>query len=149
MPFLELLLLIGLSVGDLRQRVIYLAPVLALGFIGLIDQLVFRHASFVSLGLGALIGSGFFGLQYFVSRGKLVGTGDVFLGLALGLVFGWERLLAVLLVSYVLGSLIALTCIALGIWKRTERLPLGAFLALGSACILFVDHPWVLLGFAP
>lgn len=148
MVVFEFLLLASIFYTDLRDRVLYLTPILLLGLVGAIDQLVLRQASALSVGLGALLGAGFFGLQSLFSKGKLVGEGDVYLGLALGLVFGWKRLLAVLLVSYVLGSLISLVCIALGIWKRTERLPLGAFLALGSACLLCVDDPWRLLGFA-
>lgn len=39
---------------------------------------------------GGIIGAGFFALQWVGSRGKWVGSGDILLGLALGLLVGWR-----------------------------------------------------------
>lgn len=148
MFFLVELLLLGVMFEtDWLDRQICLFPVILLGSIGLIDQLVIqRHSIWLVFG-GWVVGGGFFALQYLFSNGKAMGKGDISFGMALGLLFGGPRVLSVLLCSYVIGSVIALLLIATKRWKRTDPLPLGSFLAIGSVVVLFLEHPWTFLGF--
>lgn len=83
--------------------------------------------------LAAAIAGGFFLLLYLVSKGKWIGFGDVKLGVYLGLLVGFPRILVALFVAYVLGAIIG---VGLIITKKAEwgsKLPFGPFLILGTA----------------
>ncbi len=93
-----------------------------------------------SLVLGVVVGGGFFLVQYVLSRGKWVGSGDGYLGVFLGLVFGFPQVLLVILSAYVAGAIIALGLLLAKKKTRASRLPLGAFLApAGIVFFLFQD----------
>ncbi len=131
---------------DRRQREIFLVPVIILAVVGAFHAWFFRHESLRSLMLGCLIGGGFFGLQYLLSKKRLVGIGDIWLGAALGLVFGWLTLLFVLLLAYVGGAIISLILVAIGRIQRQDPLPLGSFLAGASICVLLMPVSWIWFG---
>ncbi len=141
-----LFLLAFLLEADRLRQQIPLVPVALLGILGGMEQYFFREGSLSTIGIGVCGAGFFFAAQYLVSRGKLIGAGDIYLGMALGAVFGGPRVLFVLLLSYVLGALIALFLLVTKKIHRQDRLPLGSFLALGSICTLFLDHPWHLIG---
>lgn len=77
---------------------------------------------------GACIGSGFFLFQYVVSRGRWIGGGDIRLGLLMGIVLGWERLLVALFIAYVGGALISLTLLFTKKKTMKSAIPFGVFL---------------------
>ncbi len=89
--------------------------------------------------LAVLIGGGFFAVQWLMSRGKWVGSGDVLLGAALGVLLGtWELTLLAIWFAYVIGML---TIIALLPFRRLDmnmRLAFGPFLVAGGAIALLV-----------
>lgn len=153
LQFVSLLLVISslfvILEHDRRRREIFLVLVLILAATGAFHAWFFRHESLLSLVLGCLIGGGFFGLQYLLSKKRLVGTGDVWLGAALGLVFGWLTLLFVLLLAYVGGAIISLILVAVGRIQREDPLPLGSFLAGASICVLLMPVSWVWFGIWP
>lgn len=134
---------------DRRQREIFLVPVLILAVAGAFHAWFFRHENLPSLILGCLIGCNFFGLQYLVSKKRLVGVGDIWLGAALGLVFGWSTLLFVLLLAYVGGAVISLVLVVVGRIQRQDPLPLGSFLAGASICVLLMPASWIWFGIWP
>jgi len=91
----------------------------------------------LNLLLAMAIGAGFFLLQYFISRGKWVGDGDIRLGALLGVGLGFPGILLALLVAYVLGAFVS---IALLLSKRVSlktEIAFGTFLALGGATGIF------------
>jgi prepilin signal peptidase PulO-like enzyme (type II secretory pathway) len=83
--------------------------------------------------LPALIGIGFFGAQWIVSRGRWVGSGDIFLAGALGLLVGtWQIMVLTLMLSYIIGAVIALVLLAKGRTKKSANISFGPFLILGT-----------------
>lgn len=85
----------------------------------------------------AIIGSGLFLIQWAVSKGRWVGTGDIRLGFLLGLLVGWPGILLVLFVAYVGGSLIALMLIGFRILTAKDTVPMAAFLVPATLLILW------------
>ena len=151
------LLSLSLIVGSLlvifefhrRQQQIFLIPVLGLGLVGVHHAWFFRQESLSSLVIGGIIGGVFFGLQYLLSKKRLVGVGDIWLGIALGLLFGWLTLLFVLLLAYVGGAIISLILVAVGRIQCQDPLPLGSFLAAASICVLLMPVSWIWFGIWP
>lgn len=93
--------------------------------------------------LGALTGGFWFLWQFLVSRGRWVGGGDIRLGLLMGALLGWPRVLLALMVAYIGGGLLALCLIFLGKKTFKSRLPFATIL-LPSALIVFLwgDDLW-------
>jgi prepilin signal peptidase PulO-like enzyme (type II secretory pathway) len=99
----------------------------------------------------ALAISGFFALQYFFSRGRWIGFGDVKLGLFLGMLFGLKLGLIVLFLAYMLGAVTGLVLLSLGKKSLGSRLPFGSFLAISAIIVmvtgsLLVDWYFKLIG---
>ncbi len=85
-----------------------------------------------SLILGAIVGAGFFALQFFLSKGKWVGDGDIRLGALMGLILGLKLTLVALFLSYILGASIGLILIFTNKKKMSSQVPFGPFLVAGT-----------------
>ncbi len=87
---------------------------------------------FVNLLLGAIIGGVFFAFQFFVSKGKWVGDGDIRLGFLMGLMLGWKMLLVALFLAYLIGSFVSILLMIFSNKKMSSQIPFGPFLALAT-----------------
>ncbi|HVW66519.1 MAG TPA: prepilin peptidase [Candidatus Peribacteraceae bacterium] len=82
---------------------------------------------------GALVALVFFGGQWLLSRGQWVGSGDVFLAVALGFLLGsWVHLLLGLMAAYIIGALYVSVLLGLGTMKRSQHVAFGPFLVMGA-----------------
>lgn len=73
-----------------------------------------------------------FGGQYLLSKGRWLGSGDIGIGVVMGLWLGWPRILVALFIAYVGGAIISLGLVSLG-WKKWQSaVPFGVFLSLAS-----------------
>jgi prepilin signal peptidase PulO-like enzyme (type II secretory pathway) len=85
----------------------------------------------------AVIGCGFFGLIYLVSRGKWIGFGDVKLGFLLGLIVATPvNIFITLFLSSILGMFWIMPLLAIKKLKPTSHIPFGPFLI--SAAVIVV-----------
>ncbi len=88
--------------------------------------------------LGAAVMLGWFGGQWVISRGKAVGTGDIFLTAALGLWLGCSSSLIMIIFSYMSGAIILLFMMLLGnIRKNQQRIAFVPFLMTGVLLTIF------------
>lgn len=93
------------------------------------------------------------GLYYFIhlfSKGKMVGFGDVKLGIFIGLSLGWPGALLVLFLANTIGALTVLPGMLTGTLTRTSRVPFGPFLIIayviaGLWSVPLID--WYMSGF--
>jgi prepilin signal peptidase PulO-like enzyme (type II secretory pathway) len=146
--------LIALGTIDARLKIVPDALSLpAIASVFLVQVLVisqfgahgFSSAMFRSLGgllLGAAIGALWFWLQWLVSRGKWVGTGDIRLGALLGVFLGMPHTLLALFLAYITGSLWAGVLLARHKVRFGGSIPFGAFLAF-AAIVIFIFGPAV------
>lgn len=86
--------------------------------------------------ISALLGSAFmfawFGGQWLLSRGRAVGSGDIFLAAVLGLYLGLRYAVMTLIFSYMAGAIILIAMILLRkISAKKQRIAYVPFLALG------------------
>jgi leader peptidase (prepilin peptidase)/N-methyltransferase len=86
--------------------------------------------------LGALALSGFFLLQYAISKGRWIGFGDVKLGLLLGLVLGLKLGALSLMLAYFLGAIVGIGLMLSGRKSLSSRLPFGTFLGISAIIVL-------------
>ncbi len=87
--------------------------------------------------VAAALGGGFFLVQYFISKGKWIGGGDVKMGFLMGLILGIKGILVALFFSYVFGALVSLGLIAIGKKTMKSQIPFGTFLAVGTLIAMF------------
>jgi len=90
-----------------------------------------------NLFLAAAVGAGFFFLQYFLSRGKWVGGGDIRMGALMGFALGWPGVLVSLVIAYLIGAIVSIYLLASKRKKIGSKIALGTFLAAGTLIALF------------
>lgn len=108
-------------------------PLIAIAFIDAALRVSLQPgASVVSYimyaGLGMAVLAGTYGLLYAASRGRLVGFGDVKLGVFMGVVLGWQKALLVLMLSNVIAFFMVLPGLLSGKLTRKSCVPFGPFL---------------------
>lgn len=92
------------------------------------------------LAIGVAVGAGFFFIQYVVSRGRWIGSGDIRLGALMGALLGWPLVIVALFIAYIGGSIIALALLAARRAQWQTALPFGAFLAPATWIALLWGH---------
>ena len=98
---------------------------------------LFLGASWFTLLLTIIVAGLFFALQFFITRGRGLGEGDIWLGLLLGTLFpDWGLLIVAILSAYLIGTFVGLGLIIVGRKSWGSKLPLGVFLALGAIIAL-------------
>ncbi len=135
----SLAVLLFVLIYDGRYYLVSPSIVLGASLVLYIFSLFLGIAWFMPL-VSAILGGGFFFLQYFLTKGKGIGEGDIYLGILLGFIFPEYLhlfLLFAVVISYFLGAITGLSLIAFGKKKLGGALPLGFFLALGGMITIF------------
>jgi leader peptidase (prepilin peptidase)/N-methyltransferase len=127
----------------LTDALFYLIPdaltIPAIGVI-LVFQIV-RGADLKNLAIAALIAGGFFLLQYIASSGRWIGSGDIRLGILMGVSLGIAKTLVALFIAYVGGALIALLLLAFKQKELSSKIPFGVFLTVATfVSLMFGDQ---------
>lgn len=108
---------------------------------------VVLHPGFSPGWASSLIGMFLLSLFFFIFALALggFGMGDVKMALGLGVLFGWEQLLVVAMLSFIIGGLAAIGIAARlylgGKLKARTEIPFGPYLSLGAATGLFAAAP--------
>jgi leader peptidase (prepilin peptidase)/N-methyltransferase len=84
--------------------------------------------------------SAFFGLIFYLGKGKILGEGDIKLAFALGLILGWPDIAAALLFAFLLGGLFGFILLISRRKTMKDYLPLAPFLALGVCLTAFFGY---------
>lgn len=107
---------------EVDDRIVLPAMILGIGWS------FFRELPWYEYGIGMLVGVVFYALQYYGSRGRWVGAGDMRLGAFMGILLGWKLLLLSLFLAYIIGCVVAIPMLILGKANGKTALPMGAFL---------------------
>jgi prepilin signal peptidase PulO-like enzyme (type II secretory pathway) len=93
---------------------------------------------------GIVLGGGFFVVQWIASRGAWIGSGDIGMGIGIGILLGsWEMTLVALAIAYILGAIVALFLMAIGRKTRKDAIAFAPFLALGTVgAVMFGNGIW-------
>lgn len=145
LPFLMIFssFLVVIFIHDFKHCVILDKVTIPAMVFALVANLYLGYA-WSDLLLGAIIGGGFFGLQYFLSKGKWIGDGDIRLGVVMGLMLGWQLLIVALFLAYLVGAIFGTLLIILGKKKISSTIPFGTFLSLATFFTFL--YGWQILG---
>ena len=153
-------LMLLLSVIDYRFYLIPDEAVIGIGLLGILaaslkfyyqdlinwqSSFVGNYAMLVALPVNlfwshivaGLIGLLFFGLIFFITKGKGMGFGDVKLAGALGLLLGWPDTVLSFALSFMIGSVGGLLLMFLGRKKFRQPIPFGPYLIAGVFVTMF------------
>ena len=89
-----------------------------------------------SLIVGMLILFGFFFVQMALSRGRVMGAGDLRMALVMGAMLGASSAIGATLFAYVLGALVGVVLLLTGRKHLTDRVPFGTFLSVATLLFL-------------
>ncbi len=123
-----------LFVFDFRFKVlpdiITLSGAVALFFLNLA-----RGQSLISLLIAVLAGTGFFAVQYFISRGRWIGAGDIRLGALMGAALGWPQVAVAVVLAYWLGAVVGLALLFNKKYSLKSELAFGTFLTAATLAV--------------
>jgi len=87
--------------------------------------------------IGGIIGLTFFALQYFATKGRAIGAGDMRIGAFIGLMLGWHFTIVAIVISYIFGSIVSIVLLLSKKATGKTALPLGPFLVGGTTVAFF------------
>lgn len=132
------ILFMGIFVYDLQTMEIpdiFLFPLVLLTLLG--SLAIDRHST-VDLLIALLIALIFFGGQIMISKGTWLGEGDLYMGIAMAFLFGWQLLIAAIIITYLAGAIISLILLTTKNAHGKSKIPFAPFMVLGSfVTILF------------
>lgn len=147
LEFFILLALLVIAVMDLRWKELPLELMMTVGLAGA----AWRIGNAAFLGdwqstvyqtvIGVTVSVIFFGSQWFFSRGRWLGSGDVWFGAMMGLVLGWPLTGIAIYLAYILGGVGVAALFVFGIIKKGSRVPFAPALALGLVAALWLGEP--------
>lgn len=125
-----------LFVFDFRFKV--LPDIITLSGTAILFMLnLMRGQSLVSLLTAILAGTGFFTVQYFISRGRWIGAGDIRLGALMGAALGWPQVAVAVVLAYWLGAAVGLALLFNKKYSLKSELAFGTFLT-AAALVVFI-----------
>lgn len=127
----------------LTDALFYLIPdALTIPAIGVIFVFqIVRGANLKNLAIAALIAGGFFLLQHIISSGRWIGSGDIRLGILMGVSLGIAKTLIALFIAYVGGALIAILLLTFKQKELSSKIPFGVFLTVATfVSLMFGDQ---------
>lgn len=134
--FVYVAFLIVIFTYDLIHYLILDSVILTSVIVSFVGNLLLG-VSWSSMLIAGCITAGFFGAQFFLSRGRWIGGGDIRLGFLMGVMLGWPLVLVALFLSYVSGSIIGIGLILFGKKTLQSKVPFGTFLTAGTLAALF------------
>ncbi|PJE58020.1 MAG: prepilin peptidase [Candidatus Portnoybacteria bacterium CG10_big_fil_rev_8_21_14_0_10_36_7] len=87
--------------------------------------------------LGTLICAGFFFALVVISRERWMGWGDVKLGLFLGLLLGWQKVLVAMFLAFFIGAICGIILIMVKKKGMKSQMPFGPFLVISTFIAIF------------
>ena len=129
--------LIFVFVYDLRWYLILDKIILPATAVVLIFNLVVG-VNWPGMIISAIIGGGFFLVQFLISRGMWIGGGDIRMGMFMGVALGdWQHTIVALFLAYLLGSAVGTPLILAKKKEWGSKIPFGVFLSLATLVALF------------
>lgn len=135
---LAVLTLILIALIDMRLSIIPDQLNIFLAILGLVTIIFFPdQQNILHKVIGAFVGLAIFGSIVLFTRGKGMGIGDVKLAGALGLLFGWQKIILIAMIAFIFGGLFAAIILILKKKGMKDVIPFGPFLSLAAIFTMF------------
>lgn len=131
--------LVVLTVFDLKWKLVPLEILLISALIILPLQLLLGTA-WLELAMGVLVGGGSLGAIVLLSRGRMMGEGDPFVGAFMGLILGFPLTMFGIFSAFMIGGAVATALLMQGAVGRKTQVPFVPFLTAGTLVALWWGH---------
>lgn len=143
--------MMALLVYDYRWRLLpnrLMFPLMAVAAVfSVLNNIVVQDITLLNYILSTILGllpvAGVYGLIYVCSGGRLIGFGDVKFGVVVGLLFGWQGALLVLVIANILGSLVSLPMLIGGKMKMNSQMAFGPFLIMATLVVFIFQQNFI------
>lgn len=134
--WLAIVVMIIVFVYDFRWQLVSLVVVVPAIIIFIAFNIFLSFLWWQILMAGIILGS-FFLAQYIITNKKGIGEGDIWLGVLSGvLLVDFNAIFVMVFLTYIIGSIIALSLMLVGKKKWGEKLPLGVFISVATILTL-------------
>lgn len=130
--FLIVIAIVDYDTTDVYSSVIYTG--IFIGIIFLIGEKIIYSQSPLNYVLGASIGFAVIGGIYLLTGG--MGEGDIEIAVLCGVYLGWRMEIYFIIFSFIIGGTIGIILILTKKKKKTDYIPLGPSLALGTLVVI-------------
>ncbi|MFA5948154.1 MAG: prepilin peptidase [Candidatus Gracilibacteria bacterium] len=127
----EMGLLMGIFFFDVMYKIIpdsFSIPAIIIAIAG---GLAFKNPYYMSMLYGGVGFFLFFFAQFFFSKGKWLGGGDIRIAILIGVLLGWEKGLLALILAYFTASIAGIALLIQKKAKLKSQLPFAPFLIIG------------------
>lgn len=100
--------------------------------------------------LAILVALVFFGGQYMVSKGRWLGSGDIYIAVGMALLLGFKGMILAIVCSYLIGASISILLLLLQKIKVKKTIAFAPFLCLGTLVAIYLGNDlitWYLANF--
>lgn len=125
-----------LFIYDLKYKILPDSITISVAVAILIVNIILGY-KVANLLLGVAVGGGFFLLQYLLSRGRWVGSGDIRMGALLGAALGFPNVVFAIFLSYILGGFYGAYLLLRKKAELKSQIVFGTFLAIGGTVSLY------------
>ncbi|MCA9329680.1 prepilin peptidase, partial [Candidatus Saccharibacteria bacterium] len=135
-----------LLVYDFRWQLlpnVVVYPLMGLGFVQLFVEVISGAGVNRLIGAlwGVVFGAGIFWLLYQLSNGKLIGGGDVKLGVVYGILLGGPiNALLCIFIASTMGTLVSVPLIIAGKANKATKIPFGPYLIIATIIVYIFGH---------
>ena len=129
--------LVGIFFYDLQYLEIpdvFLFPLIPITFLG---NIFFAQGNIIDMFFAGAIALVFFGGQIFLSKGKWLGEGDLYLGFSMAFLFGWKLFLLSLVMTYFIGALVSIVLLLSKKVQAKSKVPFAPFMVAGTFVTIF------------
>lgn len=130
-------------VYDLKHYLILNVVTYPFILVALVFDIFIFHIEIKEIVYALLAGAGFFFVLVVVSKQKWMGWGDVKLGALIALVVSWPNILAVMFVSFILGSFVSMILLVTKKKTMKDVVPFGTFLSASTIIFMICDSSYV------
>jgi prepilin signal peptidase PulO-like enzyme (type II secretory pathway) len=131
------LFLIAIWFYDLKYleipQIFVIPPILLVLF----SALIFPEPGILSMLTGAAVAIVFFGAQVLISKETWMGLGDMYVGVLIGLLLGWQYFIMCLIFAYLIGSISSMVLLLGGRLNMKSQVPFAPFLVIATFITLF------------
>jgi prepilin signal peptidase PulO-like enzyme (type II secretory pathway) len=128
--------LLVLTVFDLKWKLVPIEILLVSGVLIACIQLLLG-VSWIELALGVLVGAGSLGAIVLLSRGRMMGEGDPFVGALMGVTLGFPLTMFGIFSAFMIGGTVATALLIQGKVGRKTQVPFVPFLTVGTLIALW------------
>ncbi|MBD3270621.1 hypothetical protein GF376_03785 [Candidatus Peregrinibacteria bacterium] len=134
------LILIAITFVDLKTKEIPNKFLYAWLLTCLFAPFISLQNSLISILLALIVNFIFFGGQWLISKGNWLGSGDVYFGIGIALILGFEKFMVAIFLTYLIASIVSLFLITTKTVTRKDTIPFAPFMSIGTLLSLYFGN---------